>query len=400
VRVQHKPRTDLLNDFDLGEWLPSFRRFARSVNGPARLTMQLDEAIFAMTQDASPRAVQRVLVAVGKVGSYLASSPKARDRNGGNQRPPPRLRPDWFHAADDDSAEFRIATALAGMGRPLRAADHFSAEVRVTSAVDEWGVGSAGEINVRETEEPESDTDVTKLDMSAEEERVPIPTPPFRAHLAPLNEKKWYERFFDWSDCNGLAVWRARALERNLIAVAERRLVFAARRKLDSGPFDGSVPADLTSVLAFLWRETDDEKIAGLARGLAWAKPPNSILFQPTTPPPLPLAYAVMKPFFVSIDHVRAIEGVPNDIRLPVPSGLIARLRSSDVGAAMVLACRRARASRLPVAFEPRRQDTAGVDGPRLLTALLIPIRQTDLTCVMRRAYPRLFEDNETRNKA
>jgi len=110
----------------------------------------------------------------------------------------------------------------------------------------------------------------------------------------------------------------------------------------------------------------------------------------------LPLAYAVLKPFFAPIADVRAIEGVPKDIRLPVPPRLIARLRAGDVGAAMALACRRARASGLPVTFAPRLEDAAGIDGPRFLAALLMPIRKVDLRRVVERAFPCLFENKET----
>ncbi len=392
VRVQYNPRANLLNDLDLGAWLPSFRRFARSANAPARLrslALRLDEAIFAMTQDASPRAVQRVLVAVGEAASYLASSPKARDPKEGRQRPPPRLSRAWFGAAKDDSGEFRIAAALAGLGRAQGTEDH------AAHAGDETDVAAADENDIVETIEGEASADIADRDMSDEEERGPTPPPPFCTHLAPLDEKTWLRRFRTWSDRNGLTVWGATTLERNLIAVAERRLVFAAQRKVDRGPFDGRAPADFASVLAFLWRETNDEKIAGLAQGFAWAEAPSFIPTQPAQPVPLPLAYAVMKPFFAPIADVRAIEGVPQDIRLPVPPGLVARLRTGDVGAAMALALQRARASGLPISFEPRREDAVGIDGPRLLAALLIPIRQMDLGRVMQRAYPRLFESKE-----
>lgn len=391
VRVQHNPRADLLNDLDRGGWLPSFRRFARSANAPARLqslALQLDEAIFAMTQDASPRAVQRVLAAVGEAVSYLASSPKARDSKEGKQKPPPRLRSEWFQAADDGSAEFRIASALAGIGRsPLDEVPAADDNEEEAEAVNEADVGELDEID--------NDSDIAARDASDEEKRGPTLPPPFRAHLAPLDEKTWYERYRAWSDRDGLAVWGAGSLERNLIEVAERRLVFAAQRKLDGGPFDGRAPADLSSVLSFLWRESDDERIAGLAQGLAWADAPSFIPMQSVQPDPLPLTYAVMKPVFSPIEDVRSIAGMPSDIRLPMPPGLVARLRTGDVGTAMALACRRARASGLRITFEPRGEDAAGIDGPRLLAALLIPIRKVDLRRVLERAYPRVFEIKE-----
>ena len=52
----------------------------------------------------------------------------------------------------------------------------------------------------------------------------------------------------------------------------------------------------------------------------------------------------------------------------------------------MTLACRRARASGLPVTFEPRTAHVADVDGPRLLASLLIPIRKGELKRVLKRA--------------
>jgi CRISPR-associated protein Csx17 len=228
--------------------------------------------------------------------------------------------------------------------------------------------------------------------MPEEEQRGRAIPPPLRAHLAPLDEKSWYERFRKWSDKGALAVWGGGALERNLAAVMERRLLFAARRNLDGGPFDARAPADLASVLTFLAGGTDDARIAALAQGLAWADAPNALNRVQGRPDryPLPLAYALLKPFFAPIEHI------PMDIRLPVPPGLVARLRAGDVGSAVILACRRARASGLPVTFEPHAAHIADVNGPRLLASLLIPIREGELRRVLERAYPALFDDVKT----
>jgi hypothetical protein len=61
----------------------------------------------------------------------------------------------------------------------------------------------------------------------------------------------------------------------------------------------------------------------------------------------------------------------------------------------VALACRRARASGLPMTFEPRAEHVAHLDGRRLLASLLVPVRTTDLKRVLKRAYPALFEDKE-----
>jgi CRISPR-associated protein Csx17 len=394
-RVQRNPRADLVNDLDRGSWLQSFRHYARGNNAPARLrslSLRLDEAIFALTQAAVPQAVQRVLIAVGEAAAYLVSSPKARDPKEGRQKPPPQLRSTWFHAADDGSPEFGVAAALAGLGRACtRAADTVDDEADVDS-VDHDAVAA-------EEGETRDDDRVSAENVIAEEERLgrTTPPPPLRSHLAPLDEKFWYRRFRKWSDYGALAVWGYGALERNLAAVMERRLLFAAQRYLDGGPFDGRAPADLTSVLAFLARDTDDARIAALAQGLAWAEAPTAFIDarKTTDHHSLPLAYALMKPLFAPIEQVRAVDGVPSDIHLPVPPGLVAHLRAGDVGAAVMAANWRARASGLPLIFELGREDMPNIDGPRLLAALLIPIRQIDLGRVVARAYPALFDDTK-----
>jgi CRISPR-associated protein Csx17 len=393
VHVQRNDKADLLRDLDHRNWLQQFRDYSRRKNAPARsqsIAEQLDEAIFAMTQEPSPRSVQRLLIAVGDVAAYLASSPKARDPKGGRQRPPPRLRPAWFQAADDGSAEFRIAAALAGLGRAQETADG------AANAGGEADLDPADETEIGETDERERDTDVAERAAPAEEQHGPAPPPPFRAHLAPLDEKTWYRRVRAWSERDGLAVWGVGTLDRNLIAVAERRLIFSLQRKLDGGPFDRHAPADLASVLDFLWRDTDDAKIADLVHGFAWADAPHFIPTEAAQSRPLPLAYALIKLFFAPASDLRRIEQIPNDIRLPMPPGLVARLRVGNVGAAVSLACRRARASGLPITFEPRREDIVDMDGARLLAALLIPIRYVDLRRAMERAYPDLFESKKT----
>jgi CRISPR-associated protein Csx17 len=396
--VQPRPKARLLNDLEAGDWLSRFRQYARrpdrqnrGFEAPRRLqalTLRLDEAIFTMTQDTTHRTVQRVLIAVGDAAAYLASSRKARDPKEGRQGPPPRISRDWFHAANDGTAEFRIAAALAGLGRAAQTAGEAEKEEYAGEREGESAAEAAGEM---EAEAADPAAAIT------EEERArKIPPPPFRTHLAPLDEKSWYGRYRAWSDQDRLAVWGAGAFERNLIAVLERRLLFATQRNLVGGPFDGRVPADLASVLAFLAGETDDAKIGALAQGLAWAEPPNFIRTAPVEPRPLPLAYALIKPFFAPVEALRELGALREGAGLPIPPGLVPRLHAGDVGDAVALACRRAQGSGLPVTFEPVAEHVASIDGPHLLAGLLIPIRAMDVKRVLQRAYPALFDEAET----
>jgi CRISPR-associated protein Csx17 len=400
--VRLRPEGRLLDELEAGNWLLRFRQYARRLDrerkkfeAPHRvqvLALRLDEAIFTMSQNVTPSSVQQVLITIGDATTYLASAPKARDPGEGNQRPPPRLSQAWFHAANDGTAEFRIAAALAGLGRaPQKEGEvepdqETAAESERETAVDEEANGVEDEAVVQP--------------LGDDEERVKkIPPPPFRAHLAPLDEKSWYARRHSWSERDRLSVWGAGTLRRNLTAVLQRRLLFAAQRNLAGGPFDGRAPADLASVLAFLAGDADDAKIAALARGLAWVEPPDRIRTEPDDLPPLPLPYALLKPFFASVDQVQKIvqkHGASTEgAALRVPPALVTRLQAGDVGAAVALAARGAQASGLPVTFKPHAEHVEGSDGRRLLAALLVPIRTVDLERILHRAYPALFDDTE-----
>lgn len=397
LRVRRNPKADLLNDLDEGIWLQRCRSHARGKEAPARLKTvgrRLDEAIFALTQDGSPGAVQRVLIAVGEAAAYLATSPKAREA----LRPPPRLSPRWFTAAYDGTPEFRIAAALASLGQlPKKQNERDNIDTEDQEGAD-----------TNDAPEENGET-ATQAEHLSSEGRSRLP-PPFYAHLAPLDEKFWYRRFRAWNEGDRLAVWGAGALERNLIGVIERRLLFATQHSLHGRAFEGRAPADIESVLAFLERDTDDARIAALAQGLAWANPPNYLnTNQKAGKRPMPLAYALLKPFFASQADLDSIKEVPTGTKLPVPPGLVPRLRAGDVGAAVALACRRAVASGLPPIVKPKApqpEHLAGIDGPRLLASLMIPIRPSyqengfagDLKPCLERAYPDLFESKDGPN--
>jgi len=390
IRVRRNFGADLLNDLDQGAWVQRFRNYSRSKKVSGRLlsiAARLDEAIFALTQDDSCRAVQGVLTSVGEVVAYLASNSKARNPKEENLKPPPRLSHVWFEAANDSTAEFCIASALAGLGHRARTAN-IQDQVHEDTAVSETEEAYA-------QDEDASGAYGPTVPPSKNEGVEIISTPPFRAHLVPLVNTSWYGRYCEWSDNGRLAVWGVGALERNLIAVLERRLLFTTQQRLVGSPFDARAPANLESVLTFLAGETDDGKIAGLVQGLAWAEPPNSIRMETVQPRTVPLAYALLKPFFTPTKQLQELEVLRNGATLPVPTGLVQRLRSGDVGAATGLAYRRARASGLPVTFEPSSKHVASMHGPRLLASLLIPIRMTGLKHALERAYPALFSDKE-----
>jgi len=390
ILVRRNYNANLLNDVDRGAWLRRFRDHARAKNSSARVQSvanRLDEAIFELTRHPAPQSVQEVLAVLGEAIRYTVLSPKARDPKQSGLNPPPRLSRRWFGAANDGTAEFRIAAALAGLGRSPLA--HGGLQEQADS------LGKVADENSSETVDGVDNGTAEQHSETAEEERVrQIPPPPFRAHLAPLDETSWYGWYRKWSNNDRLAVWGTGGLERNLIAVLERRLLFASQRGLTGHSFEASSPADLANVLTFLAHTTDDAKISALVQGLAWAEPPYFFRTERSEMKPLPLDYAILKPFFAPVQQLRELGVLRESVELSIPTGLVPRLDAGDVGSAMALACRRARASGLPATFEPRAEHVSGINGRRLLAALLIPIRTSDLKRVLERAYPTLFEED------
>ncbi len=112
-RVPEKvsPQLSCLDDLDQYRWLHQLRREARDKNAPARLRQAertLGDALFAVTQHPeSSTDWQSVLLALAKVEGIMVTG------RGFRAGPIPSLRPDWVKAADDGSAEFRLALAFA-----------------------------------------------------------------------------------------------------------------------------------------------------------------------------------------------------------------------------------------------------------------------------------------------
>ena len=240
------------------------------------------------------------------------------------------------------------------------------------------------------------------------------------AHFAPVDEPSFFYRGNlgtrrSWSDgAPPTVVWGAGPLVPNLIAVLERRLVEASTRGLEDKPLAGATAARLSDVAAFLSDDFDDARCAALLAGLVWARPARlgSVSGQ-SGPAPVPFAYAALKPLFTPDGALRAAGALPATGRLPVPPGLLARLRTGGdsrdgraTDAAARLALARARASGLPAPFAPvgsgsRGSDLeggrmgAGVPADRLAAALLIPIGDRTLSALIERAYPSVPTDDD-----
>ncbi|MGH8773390.1 MAG: type I-G CRISPR-associated protein Cas8g1/Csx17, partial [Burkholderiales bacterium] len=115
MKVCRNPDADLIAELERRNWLASVQRHARDDNSPNAFRAaahQLDTALFALTQQASRTATQAVLQRVGKIEAALNTSPKSQDSV---RIPVPCLSLPWAIRADDQSAEFHIAAAIAGL---------------------------------------------------------------------------------------------------------------------------------------------------------------------------------------------------------------------------------------------------------------------------------------------
>ena len=355
---------ELINDLDAGGWLPNVRRLAQDKKAPARarqIMKRFQDGLFALTDaQATAVTVQNALETLGEVVDWLSTSPEVK----ASSRPPPLLRPAWLRRGDDGSAEFRTAAALASLGLPPASRPSPGA---VTATSD-----------------------------------VPPSVPaPMAAHRTPVDPATVSRRFREWDvgSERGGAVWGARSLVANLVAMLEQSSMTSTVDRL----LVAAAPAEQGVITRFLTPDFDDRRCARLLGGLVWARPtplPRPGDIDSMSPP---FAYVALKLLFAPSPVVGAITRPVEDSqvrRIPVPPGLVAGLRRGDVNGAVRSALGRALASGLasPFARHGSRPTTAygaGVDGPRLAAALLIPIHDDQLRTLLDRAYPTSKEDKD-----
>lgn len=220
VAVTPRPAARLLEDPPLRDWLDRLRSACREKDKtPARYQAalrDLDRAIFGFAtrselgDAADRRGLLDVLRAVGRAERTLAGGLAfCKDKY---LKPLQGLSVQWLEQANDGSAEFALAAAVAGIG-----------------PADEVG--------------------------------------PLRVFLEEVETKGG--AFFDWSPGSTSAVWSKRALADNLAAVFRRRQMEAFRTGLAGVPLRPKCFAPLGAVLAFFRDETDDEKLHDLVWGLS-----------------------------------------------------------------------------------------------------------------------------------
>lgn len=218
VAVTLRPQARLLDDPPLSDWLDHWRR-ATSDKSRTPLRYQtalrmIDRSMFefagrseTVSEQSDRPWLAQVLRALGQAESTLATGITfAREKY---IRPLQNLSPDWLRQADDGSAEFRLAAALAG----------------IRGVTDGPG--------------------------------------PVRTHLEEVSVRG---RRVDWSPGSCSTVWTTAPLADNLAAVFRRRQIeaFQAGSHGPGVPIRSACTAPLEDVLTFLRGDTDDEKLSDL----------------------------------------------------------------------------------------------------------------------------------------
>ena len=375
--VESSHYAQLVADLDQGGWLDRVRRFDRAGAPAAARTAirRLEDALFDLVApSAPPQCIQRTLIALGHIADWLSASVKGREAV---QRPPPLLSSAWIREADDESPEFRIAVALAGIG--LRRLNSRQETLGQNVAPPEKGVMEAASA---------------------------FGSLPMASHFAPV-EADMFARRRSWTSKSSTpeVVWGKRDLISNLIAVLERRLVDASMMGTSEKPLSGATHAGLEDVVAFLTDGFDDARCADLLAGLVWVCPRRLKKASQGSRAGIPFAYAALKPIFASDRSLRRIGVLAEKDRLPIPSGLLPRLRAAGssrdgraTNEAVRIALARARGSGATSPFDAVRSGGrrpsgevslfgAGLRADRLAASMLIPISDYALKSLWARAY-------------
>lgn len=385
--------TQLVADLDSRGWLEKVLQVGRKKEEPtaARTTIKrFEDTLFDLANTAGtslPAAcIQSTLVALGEVCKWLSYSRKGREAVGA---PPPLMSTDWIWRADDNSPEFRVAAALAGLGlTPMELPE--GTELETTIETMEGIYAEAKENNVPQ--------------------RPLLATLPMAAHFMPIDEARFCTRRA-WSkeETPPSVVWDSRGLVSNMITVLERRFVENTIRGFKDKPLASAAFARLDDVGAFLSGDFDDARCAALLAGMIWVRPTKlsakRFCHKDAQPTHVPFAYAALKPIFSPNQALHRIGAIAETEQMPIPPGLVAWLRSgtssSDgrvTDAAVRAALARARSSGLPSPFESGRAGGrrsgaeisrigAGIRPDRLAAALLIPIGDRMLKLLVERVY-------------
>lgn len=330
--VRRNEDADLIADLERRRWLRSVQQYARGKLAPDSFrsaAYQLDTALYALTQQASRTAVHTVLRRVGLIEAVVSLNVKAQ-----KEVPPvPQLGSTWVSKYDDPSAEYRIATALAGL--------RLYGKKQIQGRLQGFALAA-------------------------------------RHHLVVINEQG-----SAWDRDSRLAVWGPGPLTGNLVALLQRRRLEAIALGAEGEVLASQTGATCNDVVQFLGRVTDDARISELLGGLACVDWSDAERPRKNEEAALPPAFALLKVFFTPESVLRALKWLPPDRSFRLPAEIPARLAADDARSAVKIAWQRLRVIgvKLPGRNPP---EVAGADGPRWLAALCIPLSFSETRSLLR----------------
>jgi len=320
--VELRPEVGLLEELD--PWLTTFRNQVGDDEGSASLRRALravEDAIYAYCLYGGAKRIQDILVAVGEAERVVATGAKLREK----LRPLPGLSLRWVEAADDGSAEFRLAKALASMSHPI--------------------IG------------------------------------PMREYLEPVI---WENGRWSWDPAGHKNVWRSGDLSRNLAAVLQRRLLEAGRQGLEDIPLTGRVFPLFRDIQRFLFGEVDGERLGDLLWALAgvnWSELSPDPVWRGEVDEVYGIsrAYALLK--LVFLPYPLLYDGLVEPVVIRPDATILTRLQAGDLSGAVGMAARTLNAAGVTVLGKKSRNTFFAPDfviDPReaknLTAALLLPI--------------------------
>lgn len=330
IKVTENPKTKWLDELDQHDWLNRFRRFAQGENVTRRflvLRKQLEDALFDIAGHAqTPTETQAFLKLLGNIQAALATSKKAQEF----VPPVPRLSEQWVLGADDGTAAFRIARAVAGL----------------------QGTKNA-----------------------------PLP---LRAQLFPVHPKynTWMESARKAKGAASEPACRLRihtaskgSLLDTLIALLCRRLWLAEQFKMPDKPLRSPAGINLDDLLAFLSDDSMDQRITELLPGMSLCNIPGNA--EHTAGEGIvPAAFAMLKLCFIPELTLCDLSLLNQDHHVPVPPGLLAQLAAGNSdNRAVRVAWRRLRASgMMPLFTSNALPELGAIPSRRAAAALLIPL--------------------------
>lgn len=341
VHVQRNPSADLIDQLDTDGWLERVRKLGRSDHGSnqwASLVRQLEDGLFdlAASRDDAALHVQRLLMVLGRIQLHLARSPRARDACG----PVPLLQENWVTTslAGDGSPELAVAVALAGLH--------------------------------------------ARRDEASESARFLLPMAEHMAPSCQSSRRRW------WSDGSSRSVvWGSTSLDRNLNAVLRRRLLDAKAAALTDKPLFSNASVSLSVVQAWLNGGLDDHRIEALLCGLALVRIPRiGAVDKAHTYPPIPMIFALLKPFFAADAQLRRIGLIQGEESLSLSRQLVRWLETDRLDDAVEHAMRRLRIA--GVAHGLHGIKAGHLSGRRLLSALLVPLSDNAMRWLAGRFVP------------